>query len=608
MKTIAIDTETFLITPGQTTPPVVCLTTSDCDLITGEDIPKYLLKTRVFLVGHNLTFDVLCLCEDFPELKPYFAQCYEENRMFDTKITEQMLDIRDGFFRCRLEVDEDTGEVHFRNIGYSLAECAKRRLNLDLAKGNDTWRLKYSNLYGVSLDNWPDEAKEYAVLDAVITLKLHENQWYKLDNIPDYHNQIKADFALASTSARGICVEEKAYLGLKNKLTTEYKQGRDKLKNTGFYRSNNTKNTKVIKERVVSCYGKNTPLTPNNAVKINRETLKYSGDKDLEELANLGIIEKQINSFLPVLEQGVNCPIVARYHTLTETGRTSCSQPNIQQLPRLPGVRECFVPREGYLFCSVDYDTLELRTLAQACMDICGYSVIADLLRANPHYDLHSDLAAHIVGCSVEEFLQRAKEPALKAEYKLHRQRAKIANFGFPGGLGIETTKAFARANYGVELTTDEVKALKSSWLSKYPEVGEYQRKISDSIPPGDTRTFSLTRTGFLRGNCRYTQACNFQFQGLAASGAKAALYRVVTSGKPIYPIAFLHDEILAEVPIESANEQANLLTKIMVDTMQKLCVDVPITASPALMHRWYKNAETVRDSSGKLQPWEPKT
>jgi DNA polymerase-1 len=159
-----------------------------------------------------------------------------------------------------------------------------------------------------------------------------------------------------------------------------------------------------------------------------------------------------------------------------------------------------------------------------------------------------------------------------------------------------------------VELTTEEVKALKSSWLSKYPEVGEYQRKISDSIPPGDTRTFALTRTGFLRGKCRYTQACNFQFQGLAASGAKEALYRVVTSGKPIYPIAFLHDEILAEVPIESANEQANLLTKIMVDTMQKLCVDVPITASPALMHRWYKNAETVRDSSGKLQPWEPKT
>jgi hypothetical protein len=39
---------------------------------------------------------------------------------------------------------------------------------------------------------------------------------------------------------------------------------------------------------------------------------------------------------------------------------------------------------------------------------------------------------------------------------------------------------------------------------------------------------------------------------------------------------------------------------------MSMYITDVPIIAEPVLMRRWYKNAETVRDESGRLICWEP--
>ena len=68
----------------------------------------------------------------------------------------------------------------------------------------------------------------------------------------------------------------------------------------------------------------------------------------------------------------------------------------------------------------------------------------------------------------------------------------------------------------------------------------------------------------------------------------------------------FIHDEILAEVPIEKATEASTALSNIMVDTMTELCTPhINIKAEPALMKRWYKGAEAVW-KDGKLLPWEP--
>ncbi len=98
-------------------------------------------------------------------------------------------------------------------------------------------------------------------------------------------------------------------------------------------------------------------------------------------------VEKLLTTYIPTLETGTRVPINAKYRCLVESGRTSCSKPNLQNLPKAPGVRECYIPRPGFLFCSVDYEALELHTLAQVCLELLGESALADALNAglDPH-------------------------------------------------------------------------------------------------------------------------------------------------------------------------------------------------------------------------------
>jgi DNA polymerase I-like protein with 3'-5' exonuclease and polymerase domains len=69
----------------------------------------------------------------------------------------------------------------------------------------------------------------------------------------------------------------------------------------------------------------------------------------------------------------------------------------------------------------------------------------------------------------------------------------------------------------------------------------------------------------------------------------------------------FIHDEIIAEVPEDRTHEAGAELARIMCDAMQVVVPDVKITASPAAMRRWYKDATTVYDLNGRLVPWEPR-
>ena len=56
-----------------------------------------------------------------------------------------------------------------------------------------------------------------------------------------------------------------------------------------------------------------------------------------------------------------------RYTTMVLTGRTSCSGPNIQQMPRKAGFREIFRPSPGHFLLAVDYKFIELVALAAIC-------------------------------------------------------------------------------------------------------------------------------------------------------------------------------------------------------------------------------------------------
>ena len=71
--------------------------------------------------------------------------------------------------------------------------------------------------------------------------------------------------------------------------------------------------------------------------------------------------------------------------------------------------------------------------------------------------------------------------------------------------------------------------------------------------------------------------------------------------------VAFIHDEILVELPLEADHAaEARRIDRMMCQAMQELTGTVPIECEHALMERWYKQAEAVYDAEGKLVPWRP--
>ena len=265
-------------------------------------------------------------------------------------------------------------------------------------------------------------------------------------------------------------------------------------------------------------------------------------------------------------------------------------------------IRSCFVPRQGRVFLQADYSALELFTLAQVCIDLVGESALAASL--NTGKDPHLAMGANILGITYEEAVSRKKEPEIKDA----RQLSKAANFGLPGGLGVEKFILFAKNTYGVSLTVDAAKRLKAQWFETWPEMRKYFSYINTL---GDHMVHVRSNRG--RGGARYTAMCNSFFQGLGADVAKHSLWLVskacYTERESVLfgcrPVLFVHDEIIVEAPEDDRMHLAvEELSRLMVVGAKHWLPDLQPRTEHCIMRFWSKDAEPTYDSSGKMVPW----
>ena len=610
---IALDTETELITTGCLAPRLVCVSwarevngsLNSGLLKAGKDVDRNVggwikgaAQTDAFLlVGHNVAYDMAVLAAYDPALLPFIFQAYERGNIADTQIREQLLDIAKG----------DFWKIRKLKGGYALAGISERRLGIKLNKGADSWRLRYGELIDTELHDWPDAAITYAVEDARSTYRIHKEQ----QGVANCEEQARAHFALHLMSCWGVITDAAKVPAFVKEAEDSLEALGERLSRTGLMRTNGTKNIKTIRERVKKSLGTKTKLTAKGNVVANEDALLATGDPELAMLVDYSKSQKLDSVWSRYLKQGADpaTPVQATFHCLVESGRTSCSKPNLQNLHRATGLRECFIPRQGYLYVACDYATLELCTLAQVLLSWFGDSAMAEALKRGE--DLHLKLAAQLMGISYCDALEKLK--AGDKETKKMRQTSKAASFGFPGGLGAESFVAFAKG-YGADITVRQAARLREDWFKTWPEMKQYFRSINNLLETsgGVVSQFATSR---VRGGLTFTQACNTFFQGLAADGGKAALFEVskrcyTDPTSALYgskPVMFVHDEIIIESSIEKAAAAAEELSSVMVEEMERFTPDIPIKTSLALMRRWYKDAEEVRDSTtGKLVPWEP--
>jgi len=661
---VGIDCEWQKGRPGRQAPPLACVAiAANGDQTLWHhteflDVLVPLLRdTNVLLVGHYVASDFVVLINQAPELTPLVFDAYEADRITCTQIRQKLCDIAGGVYRGFEDVDGDTVKLN-----YSLADLAQRHLGFRLEK-EDTWRLRYGELIPLPLRAWPKEAIEYALKDAQTPLDIWRKQEENSFFLEDQFRQARASFWLRLMTTWGIRTDERGINELAARTQRDYDRIAADLTSAGLLwgpkvrgRKSGTpgsRNTKAAQERVIAAYarlGKPVPLTDggksgNKAPCTDRVTCEESGDKTLISYARLSSLKNTLTKDIPQLRPGVSTPIHVYVEDMLETGRTSM-KPNFQNLKRQGGIRECVVPTclrcgrvsteadiraDRCLGCgavltvmwSCDYGGLELYTQAQMCMTILKHSRLAIAL--NEGMDPHLMIAEKVLNRPYAE-LKAIKKAGVKPDCRAKyghcqcaycvmsdaRQVGKVANFGFPGGLGAAALVFFALNNYGVHLSEDEAKRLKRYWLDTWPEFSEYFNWVNSKTDRAFPQIEQLF-CGRYRGGVRFTEACNTIFQGLGADIAKSAgwlIYRAMydhTVGSVLYGSRgnnFVHDEFVGMSPLPIAHECALEVRRLMLDAARPWLPDVTtIDVEPALMWRYSKEAGPKYES-GRLVPW----
>lgn len=722
---VSFDLETFLITPGNLTPPPVCgsfATDVEAWLEPAAEALETLgglLRPGVRIDGANIAFDLAIVGAYRQDLLPLVFEHYERGGVYDVQIAIALDAIANGLLGRDpntggplrvMKHDGSWGKVTKR---YSLETCVRLVLGRNNAKENDQYRLRYGELAGIPIESWPEIARVYPIDDVKNTREVacaqraraavgaYQNQGPILRYKPidgtaeplgwDHHtHQARAAFAMQLAAVWGLRANPVAVEELAAKMQQEERETIEQLRAAKLLTPEGKEDQAAVKTRVALAYGTdpfsqcpackgtgkvaspktgnpinckacsatglevgpNVPRTPADGIKADRDTLEESHDPILEALAERDA--KILDTYVPFLRQAAKHPVNVSPNVLLDTARASWGL--LQTLPKTGGVRECLEAPEGFLIVSVDYNALEFCTLAQVALWVVGSSRIAETL--NDKKDPHAILGARMTSISYDQFIACLKAEETKKGFKAIRQGTKAGNFGFGGLMGAarfaltQRKQRLFRDDHGnahgsmcrlmgreiepcgtVKITewkrrptppvcetcaivSDEIRA---GWFDTWIEMNPYFDWVKQLPGVEDGQGVIVSPgTGFVRGGLNASAAANHSFQHLAAMGAKHALWNVsrecyTDRRSALYgsrPIVFAHDEILALVPESIAHDASNRLAEVMRDHelgMRKFVPDVRVWCEPALMRRWYKEAEPVYDSNGKLIPWEPK-
>jgi DNA polymerase-1 len=130
------------------------------------------------------------------------------------------------------------------------------------------------------------------------------------------------------------------------------------------------------------------------------------------------------------------------------SGRMSCSDPNMQQLPR-GDYRLCIAAPPGRVLIKADYSQIELRIAAKVSGDT---ALLEGYLRGD---DLHTRTARDVLG--------------IQKVTKEHRQLAKALNFGLLYGMGAKGFRQYAKSQYGLDLSEAEARRYRTAFFNAYP-------------------------------------------------------------------------------------------------------------------------------------------
>lgn len=255
----------------------------------------------------------------------------------------------------------------------------------------------------------------------------------------------------------------------------------------------------------------------------------------------------------------------------TATGRFSCSNPNLQNIPRDKEFRSAFVPPEGMAMVQADYSAMELRYLAF----VAKCTPMLDAF--NTGVDLHTRTAALMYG---KQDSQVEKD---------ERTAAKACNFGLAYAAAPKGLKQYF-ATLGLYISEKEARDFHKMWHRAYPEVGAWHRQCQKQVDAGSPVRTALGRRRRLFGDENRVQIfANNTIQGGCADIMKSALvsiYRGLPAGADL--VATVHDEVLCISCIDDAEAVLGLVIGEMEDAARPFVGSaVTMKAEGGLVSSW---------------------
>ncbi|PMD73377.1 DNA polymerase I [Companilactobacillus nuruki] len=267
--------------------------------------------------------------------------------------------------------------------------------------------------------------------------------------------------------------------------------------------------------------------------------------------------------------------------TLTQTGRLSSIEPNLQNIPiRIDEgkqIRKAFVPQhDDWEIFSADYSQVELRVLAH----ISGDENMQEAFKED--YDIHAHTAMRIFGLnSTDEVTPNM------------RRQAKATNFGIVYGI----------SDYGLSqnigISRKQAATFIESYFEQYPGVKKYMDDIVKyARENGYVETIMHRRrylpdihsSNFNVRNFAQRTAMNTPIQGSAADIIKVAMINmqkmIQRENLQANLLLQVHDEMIFEAPKSEIETLGELVPSVM-DSAVKL--DVPLKVETAHGKTWYE-------------------
>lgn len=288
------------------------------------------------------------------------------------------------------------------------------------------------------------------------------------------------------------------------------------------------------------------------------ERLAADGEKLPSQLLEYRRLRKLLSTYTLKLPQQIRASsgrVHTSYHqAVVATGRLSSTDPNLQNIPiRTPEgrrVRSAFRAPAGWVLLAPDYSQIELRVLAHLSEDTGLIQAFTDGV------DIHAALAFELFGQKDDE----------------SRRRAKTINFGLIYGMS-----AFGLARQ-LQVPQAEARQFIEIYFQRFPKARQFMDTTrSQAVEHGYVETIRGRRlylsdinTGSpARKQAAQRAAINAPMQGTAADIIKQAMLDVHSwlredsehRGRLLMQV---HDELVLEVPVASADETAEKIVSLM--------------------------------------------